>query len=812
MVHRMCISLRFPILKRTGGGYVVMLCCCMLLLAAPVYGQSTLLQKAVGETSKDAASPAPAPAPSLDEELARLDTAQIEAKDQYARAQAAEESGAPLQLGATPEEIAEQTRQYRFLVRSLERHKDALRKLKEVRAAEADLDAQIAAWQGFSDPKQATIDLADSLRDSSHAAKLESEALEAEESITSHFAAASQAALATAEQKARKAAEALDSVQDPAQKNRLQWLKDLADAEVLATRAALALTQAERQTAQESIENKRKYIQFVQRKISIASTLAVLTQPVLDEKLATIAADRKTLQKELDKAAGADESAQAALEQARAELKSARETPPAEGETPELYTQRISMLESSVEACKARADTARYVVESSQIDQDLLSAQEKIWRNRFAVAQNPSYDSLANARDMITSMSKIIEQWKPYSETNLQLALTLVANQRQQLASGAAGASTKTQAEDTLKAYEERAAKMTQMSNRMKDVEQLLRRWQSELEERTLNVSLWERLRSSAVKIARHVETIWDFELFTVEENGAKRSITASKVAYALLLLFAGLLFARRISALIRRVVAQRFHLDEGRAAPIQTSVYYLLILVAVFFALNTVKIPLTVFAFFGGALAIGVGFGAQNLINNFISGLLMLIERPIKVGDIISVDGVHGRISSIGARCSQVRRFDGIEILVPNSSFLEKNVTNWTLSDRIIRFQVSVGVAYGSPVREVSKLMMLVLEEHGKILQNPEPLVLFEDFGDNALAFTAYYWLELAESTDSRVVASDIRFRIDKLFREAGISIAYPQRDIHIDTMGPLDVRIVRTGGQASQEESAADDYLRLP
>jgi potassium-dependent mechanosensitive channel len=231
-----------------------------------------------------------------------------------------------------------------------------------------------------------------------------------------------------------------------------------------------------------------------------------------------------------------------------------------------------------------------------------------------------------------------------------------------------------------------------------------------------------------------------------------------------------------------------------------------------VLFAMYTVNIPLTVFTLFGGALAIGVGFGAQNLINNFISGLIMLLERPIKVGDIVDVDGVRGRVSTIGARCSHVRRFDGIEMLVPNSAFLEKNVTNWTLSDRLIRFSVTVGVAYGSPVRDVSKLMMMVLEEHGKILKYPEPLVLFEDFGESALVFTSYYWIELAGETDSRIVASDIRFRIDRLFREAGISIAFPQRDIHLDGIGPVDVRIVGMGEQAYAGDSAADDGPILP
>lgn len=116
-------------------------------------------------------------------------------------------------------------------------------------------------------------------------------------------------------------------------------------------------------------------------------------------------------------------------------------------------------------------------------------------------------------------------------------------------------------------------------------------------------------------------------------------------------------------------------------------------------FALITVNIPLMVFAFLGGALAIAAGFGAQNILNNFISGLILLLERPIKVGDIVEVEGIRGQIANIGGRCCQVRRFDGIDILIPNSSFLEKNVANWTLSDQQLRFTITLAAAYGSTV-----------------------------------------------------------------------------------------------------------------
>jgi small-conductance mechanosensitive channel len=213
-----------------------------------------------------------------------------------------------------------------------------------------------------------------------------------------------------------------------------------------------------------------------------------------------------------------------------------------------------------------------------------------------------------------------------------------------------------------------------------------------------------------------------------------------------------------------------------------------------VIFALITVKIPLTVFAFMGGALAIVVGFGAQNLINNFISGLILLLEQPIKTEDIIEIDGMTGTVVSIGARCSQVKRFDGIDILVPNSEFLQKNVVNWTLSDSLLRLTIKFGVAYGSPTRNVSQIVRHVLEEHGKILKNPAPVVLFDDFGDSALIFIVNFWVNVDPELNNRIIASDFRHMLTKRLAEAGIVIAFPQRDVHLDTETPLKVSLVQS------------------
>jgi small-conductance mechanosensitive channel len=176
--------------------------------------------------------------------------------------------------------------------------------------------------------------------------------------------------------------------------------------------------------------------------------------------------------------------------------------------------------------------------------------------------------------------------------------------------------------------------------------------------------------------------------------------------------------------------------------------------------------------------------------MNNFISGLILLAERRIKVGDLIDVDGHLGRVINLGTRCSRVRKFDGVDVLVPNSYLLEKNVINWTLSDSHHRYDFIVGVAYGTPTNVVMDNLTAAVEAQPEVLKEPAAVVAFEAFGDNALTFHIYFWLDIGRS-DAMKVGTEIRLRIDRLCQEAGIEMAFPQRDIHLRTSQPISVRV---------------------
>ena len=260
------------------------------------------------------------------------------------------------------------------------------------------------------------------------------------------------------------------------------------------------------------------------------------------------------------------------------------------------------------------------------------------------------------------------------------------------------------------------------------------------------------------------------------------------------LVLICGILLIRWGDRLIvRRMRHPKFNADVVQFS--RRAFFIAMLVLLAFIILDLLNLPLTAFAFVSGAIAIGVGFGAQNIINNFISGWILMWERPIRIGDLLELGQDRGRVEAINTRYTRIRRVDGVHLLIPNSALLENTVVNWTLIDRNVRTFVQVGVQYGSPVTQVRELIEQSVDEHPDILKEPEPVVLFTDFGDSALLFEAYFWIHAATNMDLRKVRSDIRFQIDKLFRQHDIVIAFPQRDVHIDGSVLIDRREIEPG-----------------
>lgn len=293
----------------------------------------------------------------------------------------------------------------------------------------------------------------------------------------------------------------------------------------------------------------------------------------------------------------------------------------------------------------------------------------------------------------------------------------------------------------------------------------------------------WLQLGKAAMAAA------WDYEITSVDD----RPITVKKIAKGLILLFFGIYLSRRISRFFGIRMLPRLGMNSGVSMALQSISFYALVTMFGFVALELASVPITVFAFLGGAVAIGVGFGSQNVLNNFISGLILLAEQPIRVGDLVEVNGLYGTVEKIGARSTRVKTGSNLEMIVPNSKFLEDNVTNWTLSDTRMRTCVTVGVAYGSRIELVEELLRKAVIDSPHTLHEPEPIILFKEFGDNSLAFEVHFWIQMRTIMQSQRIESDLRFAIDRMFREADITIAFPQRDIHLHADRPIEVNMAQ-------------------
>ncbi len=293
--------------------------------------------------------------------------------------------------------------------------------------------------------------------------------------------------------------------------------------------------------------------------------------------------------------------------------------------------------------------------------------------------------------------------------------------------------------------------------------------------------------------VSDEVQQAWQRVLFIWRFPFLKTTdfeLSLQVIVGGLFLLWLGQKLARRLSIWLGEVSLRRLRLPPATAAPLQKMSFYFLFGMFGIFSLQLVGVPMTVFTFFGGAIAIGIGFGSQNVMNNFISGLILLIERPIRVGDVIQINSFSGKVSEIGARSTRITTGSNLEVIIPNSTILQDSVVNWTLSDDIVSSKITVGVAYGSPAKEVARLLRQAADGNEEILKSPSPGVSFTDFAADSMQFELSFWVRMSQA-DRGKVESDLRFTIDELFGDRGIVIAYPQRDVHLNMMRPMEIRL---------------------
>ena len=288
------------------------------------------------------------------------------------------------------------------------------------------------------------------------------------------------------------------------------------------------------------------------------------------------------------------------------------------------------------------------------------------------------------------------------------------------------------------------------------------------------------------------LQTIWDFivKVWTTELFGPD-TVTIGDILM-LVFLFASVIIVERI---LQRLLIRRF-LSKTQLQPslqygLSRIIGYTLIAIGFYVAFQSVGFDLSSLAIVAASLGVGVGFGLQNIINNFVSGIIILAERPISIGDRIEVAGVAGRVTKIQLRSTTVVTNDNITMIVPNADFISNTVTNWSHGDPKVRIRVPVGVAYGSDLKLLQRLLLEAAEEHPKALRDPLPVVLFTEFGDSSLNFELGVWTQEMTATPIHFT-SQMNFIIEQKLRENDIEIPFPQRDLH-----------VRSGLPATQESS---------
>jgi small-conductance mechanosensitive channel len=769
-----------------------------LVFASAVLGQAALIP---GVTPPKADAPAKADAAeSTEQRRARIAKLLDDARAETERA-------AEPPPGIDPREASDlRDAQFR-LVSAYDIQLRALDEIERARTGRRDAEARERDWHGFDSPPPYSILMVDDLNDAEAATRDRITALEGELGQLKIDGQRAQDELKRAEEALRRADEAFASAAMPEDKAREAWRRSLARLQGRAAAAAVAAVDLHTRFRNDDLAARRAQLALLGRQVSIASSGATFTEADLakarqriDDQLGEVRRDLLAIETQRNARLRERDLARQAAERLRANSKAS--------------ANDLAVAETRLFAAEAWVASDRDRIDALRGRQLVGEATSTLWGERYAALMGADAEARRVAVVKLREATHRAQRYKDYVESLVRQARARLSEVEARLSAPDLTPAVLRYDQDALAARREALLSVERLQETVGGVVAHVDRWLLDVDKAATQRDFGTKLIDAWLAVRATLQRVWDFELFDVEDTSVidgqpvtiQRGVTVGKSVGAIGLF---LLSYLAIAAIARRV--ERRMVKRGFDAPrVRTTKRWVLALSAVVLALltlNLAHIPFTVFAFLGGALAIGVGFGMQTIIKNFISGMLVLMERQVQVGDIVEVDNVTGTVTEVNLRSSIVRGFDGVETMVPNSALIENKVTNWTHSDRKVRRLLKVGVAYGSPVREVADILRDCAKRHGLVLGEPEPQVIFSDFGDNALVFSLYIWVDLAPSVNSLQVLSDLRFMIEKRFAEAGIVIAFPQRDVRLDATKPLRVEVVPSAAaQAVSVPKAAE------
>ncbi|NIQ93154.1 MAG: mechanosensitive ion channel, partial [Desulfuromonadales bacterium] len=279
------------------------------------------------------------------------------------------------------------------------------------------------------------------------------------------------------------------------------------------------------------------------------------------------------------------------------------------------------------------------------------------------------------------------------------------------------------------------------------------------------------------------VYSAWAY-LLGLEYAVGEFRISVKMIVLVVVVLYLSIMVSWFFQSFLEAQVFYNKRIDRGVRDAFKKLSHYAIILVGFIVAMTMAGIKLQNFAILAGAFGIGIGFGLQNIVNNFVSGLILLFERPVKVGDALIIDGQWGAVVKIGMRSTVVETWDRSELIVPNSQMISEKVLNWTLSSNVSRVTVKVGVKYGTDLEKVIKILNKVGDGHPAVVEDPAPSAIFTEFGDSSINFELRVWVDNIKNRLTLI--SDMGVEISKEFKKAGIEIPFPQRDLHLKTVAP--------------------------
>ena len=691
----------------------------------------------------------------------------------------------PIPAGATPSQVAELGWLLQRFPLLLQNQIDMLGEIESARANRASAEEALANWKGPVEPGPYTLTQVDRALDQLDAERVRLNSYHSVATLQQDELLRVEEMLKSSQAAGRLALErATDGAKAPLELARLRT-RNFSE--------GLQLIQLQGELNGELTHAAQARVALFEKHVAAFSADYRFDAPELERVLKGLQSQQLVLERRIEEANDARGRALAERDQVRRAIESDPK-PATVGEV-----RRRAEQQARLEAADLTLDALRMQLNALNTLRALAPLATEAWRQRYAALSGPDADTRRAAEKTLTTMLSRVDTLKSYAADLGTLADAALQDQQRRvevLDESAPGRRYHVAALDALQRADSAVAEVQAVAQRLATSQSRWKRERSELGDRRTSTERFADFRASLGEL---LGSLWNFELFAVEDTvdidgkptAVSRGVTIGKSIGALLVFIAGYwivgLFAKRA----QRIVVQRFEFSEAQAKVLRRWIMMLAGFALLVVTLNLARIPLTVFAFMGGALAIGVGFGTQTLLRNLISGVILLFERKIRVGDIVDVEGVQGIVTAVDIRSTTVRQFDGIETMLPNSLLLEQKVTNWTGESPTMRRVIKVGVAYGSPTRKVGDILEAVAAEHGLVMKDPKPLVIFEDFGDNALVFALYFWVDVVRSSGMQI-QSDLRYMLEKRFAEAGITVAFPQRNIHLDSERPLQIEVV--------------------